>query len=139
MTTQTAVPDKRKAAIADMAKYCRMVEDLLHNSPTTSDPGKCDEYFQDLRAMYAFLAHQRGVVEIFFAKDFAAMIDKMDEERWKRIKGSSTMSELYAVAVSGEVAFYRIKIKELLNGIEQATTQLTTMISYRKMEMQKSI
>ncbi len=139
MTTQTEILDKRKIAIADMTKYCRMAEDLLHNSPTTSDPGKCDEYFQDLRSMYAFLAHQKGVIEILFAQDFAAMIDQMDEERWKRIKGSSTMSELYAVSVSKEVAFYRIKIKELLNGIEQATTQLTTMISYRKMEMQKSV
>ena len=87
--------------------------------------------------MYSFLAHQKGIVEILFAQDFAAMIDNMEEEKWKRIKNSSTLSELYAVSVSKEVAFYRIKIKELMNGIELATTQLTTMISYRKVEMQK--
>lgn len=129
--------DKRKGAIADMAKYCRMAEDLLGNSPTTEDPQLCDAYFQDLRAMYSFLAHQKGVVEILFAQDFAAMVNTMEEDRWKRIKNSSTLSELYAVSISKEVAFYRIKIKELMNGIEQATTQLTTMISYRKVEMQK--
>lgn len=129
--------DKRKSAIADMVKYCRMAEDLLANSPTTEDPQMCDAYFQDLRAMYSFLAHQRGIVEILFAQDFAAMIDSMEEDRWKRIKNSSTLSELYAIAISKEVAFYRIKIKELMNGLEQATTQLTTMISYRKVEMQK--
>lgn len=129
--------DKRKAAIEDFRKYCRMAEDLLGNSPTTEDPALCDSYFQDLRAMYSFLAHQKGVVEILFAQDFAAMIDNMEEEKWKRIKNSSTLSELYAISVSKEVAFYRVKLKELMNGIELATTQLTTMISYRKVEMQK--
>lgn len=131
--------DKRDAAVKDFAKYCRMAEDMLGGSPTTEDPNACDAYFQDLRAMYSFLAHQKGVVEILFAKDFAAMIDTMDEEKWKRIKNSSTLSELYAISVSKEVAFYRVKIKELMNGIEQATTQLTTMISYRKAELLKSV
>lgn len=137
--TATIDTDKRKQAQSDMAKYCRMAEDLLSNSPTTEDANACDAYFQDLRAMYSFLAHQKGIVEILFAQDFAAMIDHMDEDKFKRIKGSSTLSELYAVAVSKEIAFYRIKIKELMNGIEQATTQLTTMISYRKVEMQKTV
>jgi hypothetical protein len=133
----TPGPSKRAQAIEDMRKYCRMAEDLLSSSPTTEDPVLCDAYFQDMRAMYSFLAHQKGIVEILFAQDFAAMIDSMDEDKWKRIKNSSTLSELYAISVSKEVAFYRIKIKELLNGLEQATTQLTTMISYRKVEMSK--
>ena len=139
MTAPPEIETKRKTALSDFAKYCRMAEDLLHNSPTTEDPAACDAYFQDLRAMYAFLAHQKGVVEILFAQDFARMVDTMDEEKFKRIKNSSTLSELYVISVSKEVAFYRIKIKELLNGIEQATTQLTTMISYRKAEMLKSV
>jgi len=139
MTAQIETPDKRKQAISDLAKYCRMAEDLLGNSPTTEDPNLCDAYFQNLRAMYSFLAHQKGIVEILFAQDFARMIDNMDEEKWKRIKNSSTLSELYAVAVSKEIAFYRIKIKELLNGLDAATTQLTTMISFRKAEMLKSV
>ena len=139
MTATTDKTATRAAALKDMAKYCRMVEDLLNNSPTTDDPIRCDLYFQDMRSLYATLAHQKGVVEILFAQDFAAMIDHMDEEKWKRIKGSSTLSELYAVAVSKEVAFYRFKIKELVHAMEQATTQLTTMISDRKMEMSKSL
>jgi len=120
--------NKIQALIASMQKG-------LKESPSGQDVWESEEYLRKLRSGQATLTTAIGQMEAQRSLNLAAIVDQTDENTYKRIKNSSTISMMYSDSSDAELTEMYHTAKELMKLCGQTSDEYRTIISYRKEEL----
>jgi hypothetical protein len=118
-----------------ISRYLKDLEVFLNSSPSVDDIEGLFNYLGEMRSHYATLAHVLGVTKSLHAKAVMEAVDQTDDETYKRVKNSSTLVVEYAEAKQPNIAFIHHKADFMKRCLTDASSQLTTMIAFRKEEM----
>ena len=121
-----------------IARYLKDLELFLNSTPDANDIEGLFTYLGEMRAHYATLSHVLGQTKALHAKAVMSVVDGTDKETYNRIKNSSTLVVEYAEAKEPNVAFIHTKADFMKRALTDATSQITTMVAYRKEEMRLS-
>ena len=121
-----------------ISNYLKDLEVFLNSTPPATDIELMFTYLGDMRAHYATLSHVLGQAKALRAKAIMDVVDEAEKEVYNRIKNSSTLVIEYAEAKKPNIAFVYNKADFLKRALMDATSQITTMIAYRKEEMRLS-
>jgi sulfur relay (sulfurtransferase) DsrC/TusE family protein len=117
-------------SIQGLKQFTADLEAFLHDSPTTEDA-----YLKALRSWSATLATALGKAEASMSRQMANVIAKTDDETFKRFKHSSTLVTQYTQGLIPDATAVYHELQYLKQAVRDASSQLTTMIAYRREEL----
>jgi hypothetical protein len=121
-----------------IANYLNDLEVFLNSTPSATDIEGMFTYLGEMRAHYGTLAHVIGLTKVQRATLIAGIVDKTEKEVYSRIKNSSTLVVEYAESKDQNTAFIYHKAEFMKRALQDATSQITTMIAFRKEELRLS-
>jgi hypothetical protein len=130
-----SMPNYSLDSIQGLKQFAADLEAFLHDSPTTEDMDTVDAYLKALRSWSATLATALGKAEASMARQMAQVIRDTDDETFKRFKHSSTLVTQYTQGLIPEATAVYHELQYLKQAVRDASSQLTTMIAYRREEL----
>lgn len=123
--------------LTEIKQFADTVEAFLNSSPSTEDIEGCDAYLQAMKGYSATLSNALGRVKAMHQQNVVTYVRNADETEYKRVKNSSTLVDAMAVSIDGgaNTAYLLTRLDGLKRSMQDASTQLCTMIAYRREEL----
>lgn len=110
-------------------KFLRDIDDLLQNQPSAEDLKSSTEWLTMLNGMYSRWSQVHGEVQSLYARLIYTMISAMSDEEYKKIKTSSTLTDLYIRGKYPEFSEVHERLTVMEKVLSQVSQNTRTLMS----------
>lgn len=124
------ISKKVKKEILDL---CSNIDNIISDSSKSKSPQDVICSLNAIRGLLPTLGHKLAAVDALVLQIERSLLD---DEYWKQIKNSSTMVKDFAINKYPDVRDCKLRLEYCFKVVQLASTQLTTELSYYKVELQ---
>lgn len=107
---------------------------LMDSQPAANDLDKSEQFLRELNSFYAVYAEISGKSESFYNALTYSVINSIDDETWRKIKNSSTLTDRYVSGKFPKAGAVYNEVKSLGHVFRTVAENYRTLISSYRQE-----
>lgn len=126
--------EKGTMIFQEISSFLLAVSELMKQQPPANNLDESEKFLRNLNSYYAGYAHMMGKAESFYNALAHNVINTIEDESWKKIKNSSTLTDRYITGKFPKAGAVYNEMKALGHVFRTVAENYRTLISSYRQE-----